>query len=215
MATPGYRHRYLFLGHSFARKLKTYTNMSPALRNLGFDRDYCNIVGTRDRHNLTFLRHISRWITRFSASIATVDITCLCVGSNDIVEAYQHRPHQLAHDILQAAEDLLTAGSKRVIIIPILFREGLAAVPRPQQAQATAEDILQAELDYIDQVMEVNRLLKIGCDLHPKMSFHPLRGLKQNWKSTLADGTHLTWTAMRTFFNAVRSAFIIEKNRLY
>ena len=74
---------------------------------------------------------------------------------------------------------------------------------------------MQAEYDYMMQAIEVNKQLMEACDTHPKLSFRTLRGLKANWKFHLVDGVHLTWAAMKTFFNDVRSALIVEKGRLY
>ena len=100
-----------------------------------------------------------------------MDVTCLIIGSNDIVENYINREGQLAQDILQAAEDILNAGCKRVVILPILFRSGLAAVPRHLQATASQDDIMFAEHEYMMQAIEVNRRIKEACDHHPRISF--------------------------------------------
>ena len=88
--------------------------MSPARANLGMDWDYVNMIGSQGQYNLTFLRHMLAWIRRNHRFIATVDVTCLIAGSNDILEFYNNRPDQLAQDIIQAAENLITAGSRRV-----------------------------------------------------------------------------------------------------
>ena len=189
---------------------------NPALHNLGMDWDRVTTVGSRGPYNLTFLRHVRAWIRRYSNFVATVDISCLCIGSNDIIDSvYIGHPELLAQDIILAAEALLNAGCKRVVVLPILFRSGISAMPRHLQRGATQEDINLAEQEYNRDVLEVNRLLKLSCDQHPKMSYRPLRGLKQNWRACLADGVHLTYQSMRTFFNDVRSSFVVEKNRIY
>ena len=216
MANPGYRHQFLFLGHSYARRLNFYTNTHPSHQNLGFDWDRVHIIGSRGQYNISYLRHVLGWITRYANFINTVDVTCLIIGSNDVIDPiYIGQPHQLAQDILQAAQNLLTAGSKRVVVLPILFRSGMAAVPRAQQSTATQDDIDRAEKEYMDDVIEINRLVKEGCEADPRLSFRTLRGLKANWRNSLADGTHLTYRSMRTFFNDVRSALVVEKGRLY
>ena len=88
-------------------------------------------------------------------------------------------------------------------------------MPRQFQHGATQEEIDLAEQDYNNDVIEVNKLLKEGCEANPRLTFKSMRGLKQNWRNGLADGVHLTFNAMRTFFNNTRSAFVVEKNRIY
>ena len=213
MAAP--HHRFLFLSHSFGRRLKTYCDNNPGCGNLGMSWDYVNIVGSLGPSNISYLRHAVAWLQIRAPLVATVDVSCICLGHNDIVESYANRPRQLADDIFQLAMDLHNAGSKRVVIIPVLFRRGLAAVPRPLQANASPSDIMQAEYDYQQQVIVVNQRLKELCDSSDVVSFHSLRGLIQNWRHKLLnDGCHLRPPAMRTFFNNVRSAFIVEKGRL-
>ena len=219
MAQPVQRHRFLMISHSFGRRLKDFCNSQPAFNNLGMNVDYVNLVGTYgNRHNIrniSFLRHANTWLQQHGALVSTVDISLICLGSNDILDQHLNQPRQLAEDIFQLANDLILAGSKRVVILPVLFRSGRAAVPRNFQQNATADDILQAEYDYRNDVIIVNQRLMELCASSETITFRNMRGLIQNWRHKLsADGVHLRPTAMRTFFNNVRSAFVVEKGKL-
>ena len=207
---------FILAGHSNVRRLSDYV-WSIGLRDLGLHTSRVIITGWFNdaygqmNQNISYLDDLHLWIDQYSPSLGLASVICIDIGGNDIQRRYWCEGEALAHQVYHLAWRLRYLGVRRVALMPIMFRQGLGAVPR-WWTDRSVMGIRRAQLLYNRTVIIYNRCLANLCaEGDGTVCLGGCKGLKRRWGLALRrDGVHYTPRATRTYLRNIRSTFIKE-----
>ena len=133
------REQFLIIGDSFVRRLD-YLIESDRYRhrffrpNLGLSSANVDLIGhvegANPRRKIVSIENVEEFVMLNQEVMENTDVCCVQVGSNDLLGHFFDRPIRLAEEVLNLAYLILNSGASRVVILPTMFRQGAAAIPR-------------------------------------------------------------------------------------
>ena len=145
-------------------------------------------------HSVKFLgrggAHISDIPLLFETRCATPDLVILDIGTNDLASL---TPTQtLAVNVFKAAESMLKAGVKRIVILETLYRTPVGKHGAPPL--------------FNTRVRQLNSQLKSLIKNHIHMEYWYHKGLASRITNYLSDGVHLNVEGTRKYVRSLRQA---------
>ena len=204
---------FILIGHSYIRWLRRFCE-DPLNWNLGLQNASCLFIGYDDvaQRKLATIQDIENYVQSHQAQFMNTSACLIEAGTNDAQSAlYQFNPEGLRDHVLRVAELIKTAGSKRIIVMPIMFREGNAALPPGQRHITDPDVIFDAQVAFNSYATEYNRIMRQACmDGDGSIVFHEVQGLKRQWGSYLFDGLHFNMQGMTKYWRNVRKELILQ-----
>ena len=207
--------QHIIIGHSFCRRLERFSKDPSGLyRNMGLDKDRVKFIGYDNQGNkLSRIAQMDNFVTAHPNRFTNTNICVIEAGSNDVIGPNLLNATPLRDQVFRLAEAIHNAGARKVVIMPIIFREGRAALQWDRHERDPAR-IRQAMDAYNDTVTQYNRLMLEQCAQGDgAIVFHDTPGVKRRWGRHLQDGCHYTKRAQRTHWRNVRGAIIHHSKR--
>ena len=206
---------HIVIGHSLVRRLKRFSDL-PAYRNLGLERDLVKFIGRDGPRKLSSTTDIQNYVTNHPNEFTNVTTCVIEAGTNDLLSSQHFLSPRTLHDqVMQVAQMIKDAGVSKVIIMPVMFRQGSAAVPRRAGRVTDPTVIYQAMLDFNLAAKSYNQFMMDTCAGGGDISFHDTTGLRRRWGSFLSDGLHYNHVGLRKHWNNVRRAIIHNASKAH
>ena len=216
------REYFLLVGDSFIRRLDRLIQSDlwayrSFKKNFGLGSARVDLYGRVDGRKISNIVDVEEWISSHHTRVSQVDVLCIQVGSNDLLGDYYGRSADLAREVYNLAKLAIEIGAKRVVVLPTMFRQGAAAIPR-WSGRFSREDRDSARRSYNDAVVDFNRrvlaLCRDGEAEYPVVCMEP-RGLRRSWGRHLRDGCHFFVRAYRVYYRNLRSMLVSEGQKCW
>ena len=207
--------RFLLIGHSFVRKVRdAIESEEPQYADyhddFGLRHGRVRIVGDfgKDMPLISYIGQVDRWVKDNPKVLKATDVTLIDCASNDLLHHYYCDSENLAKMVYSVAKRCLKLGSKRVVIRQVIWRQGVAALPRwetnfrPEVRRRAVETYNTSVINYNDFLLSQVRK---GTS---RIVVQKPQGLKLRGYLLLKDGVHLTDEGLRKYYLAIRHEFI-------
>ena len=204
--------KHLVIGHSFCRRLFEFC-VSNHHYNLNLNNSLVHFTGHLEEKRIVYVDQVDKWLDRYGCRLHEFSVALFDIGCNDLLSCSLFlQPVKLAEMVFKLALKARKAGVKRVVLMQMLFRFGLGAVPRWTRARLTPHHVRRCQYQFNDAVKCFNRRLWYLCSKGDgTIVYRTQRGFHRQWsKRLLRDGVHPNGLAMVSYFNNVRSALIVE-----
>ena len=203
--------KYLYLGHSFCRKLQNWCRHG-AYVNMGLHHAEVVFAGRLDdNRNITYINHGVNYVETHAKEMAEYDLCCLEFATNDILSKFSYlEPVKSAEKVFNLARRIRGYGCKRVVINQVIFRKGDGAVPRWAPEPQDWREVRDAQTIFNDAVKAYNRHLSFLCKRGDgTIVFNRVRGVHRRWDQFLGlDGVHYNPRGMEVYYHAMRAMII-------
>ena len=200
--------KHVVIGHSMARRLEAFCTI-PAYRNLGLTRSTVLFIGKDGRNNISSISDLQNYVIRHPGVFTNVATCVVEIGTNDLQQLHHLQPQALHNHVFHVASLIKDAGAARVVLMPIMFRQGIAALPRGVRDTRDHTVLLRAMEDFNAAAKEYNQLMLSRCaEEDVGISLHNTFGLRRRWGTHLVDGLHYNTVGLRKHWHNVRSAVI-------
>ena len=207
--------RFLLIGHSFVRKVRDAIDSEEPQyadyhEDFGLRQGRVRIVGDfgKDMPLISYIGQVDRWVQANPKVLKATDVTLIDCASNDLLHHYYCDSENLAKMVYHVAKRCLKLGSKRVVIRQVIWRQGVAALPRwetnfrPEVRRRAVETYNTSVINYNDFLMT---MVRKGTS---RITVQKPQGLKLRGYLLLRDGVHLTDEGLRKYYLAIRNEFI-------
>ena len=207
----------LVVGHSFVRCIGQLCATAPEWDNLGLKRDRHTVsflTRTAGGKSISTVMDVAGVLSVFCHGNQAPKVVLLDIGSYDLNNSASFEPKHLVELIMDVAARMLGSRVKRVAMVEMTFRKGVAAVCRDVKTGEALKDpglVAEAESDFIRRVHKFNSLLKIKAEAAVGVDYIRLKVLTHGCKDHLQqDGVHLTEQALKIHARNHRSGAILS-----
>ena len=206
---------FIVAGDSFVRRLdymmQSNRHAHRSFRpNFGLAYADVEMAGLNGTDKIVYLRHVEQWVEDNREKVSDCQVFCIQVGSNDLLERFFNRGEELAVQVMYLARRIWRIGAQRIVILPVMFRQGAAAIPR-RSGQFGPEARNSARIQYNYSVMDFNRAIRKLCsESTMPISCTEPKGLRRSWGRHLQDGCHYNIKAYRKYYRNTRNTLIAE-----